>query len=131
MKIALVSSKKSLLQITPLIAASLKSQIKGVEVAEVITSNNLDLVKKVHDMKHFDLIVVILYFEESSHDINVVMEKLVDFDLGQKHTLKFLEQGDEFDETEESNRISEEIMLKLFRKKKTRFESDRESFTSL
>tara|TARA_Y100000310_G_scaffold327376_1_gene393645 strand:+ start:13987 stop:14382 length:396 start_codon:yes stop_codon:yes gene_type:complete len=131
MKIALVSSKKSIVEIIPLINKILSSQIKDLQVKEVITDNNLDLVNEVSELTDFDLVAVILFYEHDSPDVKILMEKLVDLDLAGKRIMKFLEKGDGFSEEEESQRIAGEILEKLFGKKETPVDDGYGSFTTL
>ncbi|MCR4335551.1 MAG: hypothetical protein NUV57_03380 [archaeon] len=131
MKIALASSKKSVVQILPLIKEILVSQIIGVQVKEALADNNLDLINEVSQLSGFDLIAVVLFYEEDSHDIKILMEKLVDIDLSGKKIMKFLEKGEDFSEEEEAERIAGEILGKLFGKKETPVDDGYGSFTTL
>ncbi|HLC79404.1 MAG TPA: hypothetical protein VJG83_03155 [archaeon] len=114
MKIALFSSEKSNIHPLPLIAKELRSAIHNLEVKEHISKNNLDLVGDISQAKGFDAVVVVLFYEKSSLDVKILMEKLVHLDLEGKRTMKFLEKGDDFDLEEESKKISGSILLQLF-----------------
>ncbi|MFH1390750.1 MAG: hypothetical protein ABIH20_00380 [Candidatus Diapherotrites archaeon] len=131
MKIALASSKKSIVEIIPLISKILSVQIKGVQVKEIIADNNLDLVNEVSQLENFDLVAVILFYEQDSSDVKILMEKLVNFDLSGKRIMKFFEKGEDFSEEEESQRIAGEILEKLFGKKETPVDDNYGSFTTL
>jgi len=128
MKIGLFSSKKSSIQITGLIAGNIKETVAGLEVSEIIADNNLDLVREISS-QNFDWKVVILHYTEDSHDISVLMNKVVELDDGK--LLKFFEKDESFDESEEAERISNEILLKLFGKKKPESLGDKGSYTEL
>jgi len=132
MRIGLFSSKKSDIDILPLISKLLVSQISGVQVVENISDNNIDLIREVSFAKDFDLKVIILFYSEESSDVKVLIEKLVEFELDKNHSLKFMEKGVEFDEEEEADRIADEILLKLFgEKKKVSDNEGYESYTKL
>lgn len=128
MKIGLFSSKKSLIQITGLIAGNIKELVAGLEVSEIIADNNLDLVRELSSQS-FDWKVIILHYTEDSHDISVLMHKVVEMDDGK--LLKFFEKDESFDEEEEAERISNEILLKLFGKKKPDSLEGKDSYTEL
>lgn len=128
MKIGLFSSKKSLIQITGLIAGNIKELVAGLEVSEIIADNNLDLVRELSSQS-FDWKVIILHYTEDSHDISVLMHKVVEMDDGK--LLKFFEKDESFDESEEAERISNEILLKLFGKKKPDSLEGKDSYTEL
>jgi len=128
MKIGLFSSKKSLIQITGLIAGNIKETVAGLEVSEIIADNNLDLVRELSSQS-FDWKVIILHYTEDSHDISVLMHKVVEMDDGK--LLKFFEKDESFDEEEEAERISNEILLKLFGKKKPESLEGKGSYTEL
>ena len=132
MRIGLFSSKKSEIEIIPLISKLLISQISGVKVIENISSNNMDLIREVSFAKNFDLKVVILFYSEESSAVKVLIEKLVEFELNKNHSMKFIEKGVEFDEEEEANKIVDEILLKLFGKHKKIISNEKyESYTTL
>ena len=132
MKIGLFSSKKSEIEIIPLISKLLSSQISGVKVIESISDNNMDLIREVSFAKNFDLKVVILFYSEDGSDVKVLIEKLVEFELNKNHSMKFIEKGVEFEEKEEANKIVDEILLKLFgKRKKTTNNEKYESYTTL
>ena len=132
MKIGLFSSKKSEIEIIPLISKLLSSQISGVKVIESISDNNMDLIREVSFAKNFDLKVVILFYSEDGSDVKVLIEKLVELELNKNHSLKFIEKGVEFEEKEEANKIVDEILLKLFgKRKKTTNNEKYESYTTL
>ena len=120
MRIGLVSSEKSLIDISGAVASALRSQIHGVQVSVKIAPTNLDVVSDVVSMKGFDLVVVLLYYEGSnaSPDVSVLMGKLVDLDSGGFKILKFVEQGDDFDADVESSRVVGAVLLKLFGSRK-------------
>ena len=128
MKIGLFSSKKSSIQITGLIAGNLKETVTGLEVSEIIADNNLDLVRELSSQS-FDWKAIILHYTEESHDISVLMHKVVEMDDGK--LLKFFEKDESFDEEEEAGRISNEILLKLFGKKKPESLEGKGSYTEL
>ena len=121
-------SKKSSIQITGLIAGNLKETVAGLEVSEIIADNNLDLVRELSSQS-FDWKVIILHYTEDSHDISVLMHKVVEMDDGK--LLKFFEKDESFDESEEAERISNEILLKLFGKKKPESLEGKGSYTEL
>jgi len=132
MKIGLFSSKKSEIEIIPLISKLLSSQISGVKVIESISDNNMDLIREVSFAKNFDLKVVILFYSEDGSDVKVLIEKLVELELNKNHSMKFIEKGVEFEEKEEANKIVDEILLKLFgKRKKTTNNEKYESYTTL
>ena len=132
MRIGLFSSKKSEIEITPLISKLLISQISGVKVIENISDNNMDLIREVSFAKNFDLKVVILFYSEDGSDVKVLIEKLVELELNKNHSMKFIEKGVEFEEKEEANKIVDEILLKLFgKRKKTTNNEKYESYTTL
>ena len=132
MRIGLFSSKKSELEVIPLISKILVSQISGVKVVENISDNNMDLVREVSFAKDFDLKVVVLFYSEESSDVKVLTEKLVELELDKNHSMKFVEKALELDEEEEANRIADEILLKLFgEKKKVSSDEGTESYTTL
>jgi len=131
MKIALVSSKKSVVQVIPRIAEILRQKIIGVEVTERLVDSNLDIVKEVSYLGGFDAVAVVLFYEEDSTEVKVLMEKLVDLELSGSRIMKFLEKGEDFTDEEEAQRISGEIMQKLFGKKDTKTEEDYGSYRSL
>ena len=132
MRIGLFSSKKSEIEIIPLISKLLISQISGVKVIENISSNNMDLIREVSFAKNFDLKVVILFYSEDGSDVKVLIEKLVELELNKNHSMKFIEKGVEFEEKEEANKIVDEILLKLFgKRKKTTNNEKYESYTTL
>ena len=132
MKIGLFSSKKSEIEIIPLISKLLSSQISGVKVIESISDNNMDLIREVSFAKNFDLKVVILFYSEDGSDVKVLIEKLVELELNKNHSMKFIEKGVEFEEKEEANKIVDEILLKLFgERKKINDNEAYESYTTL
>jgi len=133
MRIGLFTSKKSVVNVVPLVAEKLVSKVKGIEISEFVADNNLDLVKDVLHSKKIDLSVVIVFYEEDSPDVKVLMEKMVEADLGGKKIMKFFEKGLDFDEEDEADSIVEDIMQKFFiEKKEDKTESrDYDSFTSL
>ena len=132
MRIGLFSSKKSEIEIIPLISKLLISQISGVKVIENISDNNMDLIREVSFAKNFDLKVVILFYSEDGSDVKVLIEKLVELELNKNHSMKFIEKGVEFEEKEEANKIVDEILLKLFgKRKKTTNNEKYESYTTL
>ena len=128
MKIGLFSSKKSSVQITGLIAGQIKDLVAGLEIIEIVADNNLDLVREISS-PGFDWKVIIIHYEADSNDISVLMNKVVELDDGK--ILKFFEKDDGFDETEEAERISNEIVLKLFGKKKPESLDGKGSYTEL
>lgn len=114
MKIALVSSKTSLFGGVPDVAASLHSKVHGLNVEEKTVETNLDIVATVARLKGFDAIAVIVFYAEDTPDLRVLMDKLVDLDLKGIHTIKFFVKGEDFDEEEETSRITGTIMERLF-----------------
>jgi len=132
MRIGLFSSKKSEIEIIPLISKLLSSQISGVKVIENISDNNMDLIREVSFAKNFDLKVVILFYSEDGSDVKVLIEKLVELELNKNHSMKFIEKGVDFEENEEANKIVDEILLKLFgERKKVKADEKYESYTTL
>ena len=118
MRIVLLSSASSIINPLPLISASLKGQIKGVEVKEIICDSNLDLASEILHAKG-DAVAAILFYGEESADVVLVMQKIVERDSKGKPVLKFLRKGEDFDENEEADIISRSILAKLFGKEKT------------
>lgn len=128
MKIGLFTSKKSLIQITGLISEKIKDLVAGLEVSEIIADNNLDLVREI-STQSFDWKVVILHYDDDSNDISVLMHKVVEMDDGK--ILKFFEKDENVDEEDEAERISNEIMLKIFGKKMPDSLEGKGSYTEL
>ena len=128
MRIVLLSSESSLINPLPLIAGLLRKQVKGVEVKEVVCASNLDLANEIASVKG-DAVALILFYEEETHDIRLVMEKLLESG-SKKKFFKFLEKGFDFEEHRQARRISGLILEGLFGKKSTRVD-DRESYSSL
>ena len=116
MKIALVSSKSSELEVTARVAKILTESIKGVEVVSKSADTNLDIPKIISSLKGFSLVVVALYYAKETADVKVVMEKLVDLDLKGSATLKFISPSEEADEKAESKKIADAVLDKLFGK---------------
>ena len=129
MKVVLLSSKSSLINPLPLIAGSLREQIKGVEVKELLCDSALDLANEISSVKG-DVVAIILFYEEETHDVRLVMEKILKRDSNKGRLFKFLEKGFDFEEHRQARRISEAILESLFGKKTTSVK-DTESYTSL
>ena len=131
MKIALVSSKDAVVGVVPKIAEKLRGKIFGVQVTQKISDSSLDIVKDILKFKKFDWVVVVLHYAKEGADIPVLMDKLVEFDLKSRSTMKFLRHGEDFDEDEEAESISSEILLKLFGSKGTAGHGGHGSFKGL
>ncbi len=131
MKIALVSSVDSALDVLPPAAKILRSLIKGVQVLERNSRSTLDIVKDVSSLKGFDIVAAILYYPEENVEVKVMMEKLVELDLEGKETLKFFVKGDDFDAEKEAEKISGAIIEKIMGKKGLSQKSGKASYSSL
>jgi len=131
MKIALVSSKNSELEVLEPVAKRLKSKISGVEVIVKNAPSNLDIPKTILSIKNFDLVVVALYYPAESVDVKVVMEKLVDLDIAGHPTMKFISPSEDADESDEAKKITKAILQKFFGKKAVRSGTGRGSFQKI
>ncbi len=131
MKIVLFTSKKTSSLITPRIKELLSGQIRGADIIEKVSRTNLDVVKDIMGAGSFDLGVVVIHYGRESSDVAVLMHKLVDLDLAGKHLLKYIENDEDVDEEEEPRRIADEIIVKLFGKKKQKSFEGKGSYKGL
>lgn len=113
MKVALLTSEKSSIDPFPLVEKVLRDNIAGIDVQRIVAPENLSLIRKTYEAENFDLVCVALYYEKESADIAVLVRKIVDLELSGRKMLKFIEPGDEFDENEQAELISDVIMKKL------------------
>ncbi len=123
MKIAIISSKDSEMDVSSLLSEKLLESIAGLEVKTIIAENKLEIISEAASLENFDLIVVVLYYEKETVDVKVVMEKLIDLDLSGKKTMKFIVNSEEALSVEnEVKRIAEAITDKFFVKNKDDFD---------
>ena len=116
MKVCLISSENSGINVVPAIADALRSRVHGIEVVLKVAATPLDIVNEVSLAGGCRAVAVILHYEKENAQVRVLMEKLVDLDLQGKHTMKFLEQDVDLDGAQEAARIADAIMVKLFGK---------------
>jgi hypothetical protein len=115
MKIALITSKKSVIDPTELIESELKSRVIGVDVVRKVAINNLEIFREVKSYYGFDVICVLLYYEESSPDIEVLIQKLIDLQIKNANVISFVEKFSGDDAKEIGMLVVDELIKKFIK----------------
>ena len=86
MRIALVSSNDSEINVISEIKEYLTSKITNLDVSDFVVDSVLDIPKKVSSLHDYDLIFISYFYEEDSNQIEVVLTKLIDFEISSDET---------------------------------------------
>ena len=116
MRVALITSKKSAIDPTEVAAAQLKSQVVGIEVSRKVAINNIDIFREINACSDFDAVCVVVYYEDSSPDIEAIVQKLIGLEVNGTHVLSFVEKLSDQDEEEQGRLIAQEIIGAFVRK---------------
>lgn len=119
MRIALISSNDSEINILPALATFLQEQIINVEVDTFTERMNLDIIKRINELDDYDLIFVFVIYSSEDAKIRLLLEKLVELEVSKGiNIIKAVERLEE-EETEEEpllEKWGELILEELFGK---------------
>jgi len=115
MKIALITSKKSVIDPTMVIESELKSQVIGMDVVRKVAINNLEIFREVKSSYDFDVICVLVYYDEPSPDIEALVQKLIDLEIKDAHVISFVEKFSGDDEYELGKSVANELIKKFIK----------------
>ncbi len=86
MRVALVSSNDSEINIISEIKEYLASKITNLDVSDFVLDSVLDIPKKVSSLHDYDLIFISFFYGEDSNQVEVVLTKLIDFEISSDET---------------------------------------------
>ena len=86
MRVALVSSNDSEINVIPEIKEYLASKITNLDVSDFVLDSVLDIPKKVSSLHDYDLIFISFFYGEDSNQVEVVLTKLIDFEISSDET---------------------------------------------
>jgi len=104
MKIALITSKKSVIDPTMVIESELKSQVIGMDVVRKVAINNLEIFREVKSS-----------YDEPSPDIEALVQKLIDLEIKDAHVISFVEKFSGDDEYELGKSVANELIKKFIK----------------
>jgi len=134
MKIAIVTSNASELPVSKRLSEELENQIKPVSISVEVFPSVLELISGLHSFMHFDLVIVLLYYGAESHDVRMLMEKIVEERSAGMKLVSFVEQNDDaIGSDDEALRITDLILKRLFGegRKKSDGTGEKGSYTTL